>query len=171
MNDTLRSPLPHEALDRIAKQLAHERVDRGLLATLRRFHPMTHGRHSVFEVTQVLQAAGVPDASAASFLRWSVIVHCLALVRGAHGGRDAGEALFALGLKEGRLRQLLEADAPQLLDLLPLLARRVAAKSVTLDWTPLAKLALNADIDEKLADEARAWLARGFVAAQGRAAA
>ena len=161
---------PDAALLHIARQLAHERVDRGLLATLRRFHPVTHGRHSVFETTQVLHAAGVPDSSAGSFQRWAVVVHCLALVRGAHGGRGPGETLAAMRFSEGRLRHLLEADAPLLFDRLPLVARRAAAAGVVMDWWPLAKLLLNAGVNERSADEARGWLARGFIQAQSQLA-
>lgn len=142
--------------------------DMGLLATLRRFHPLTHGQHCVFETERVLHAAGVHPGSATEQLRWAVIVHCLALARGAISSRSPGEALAALRFSEPRLRQLLQADADLLLQLMPSLARRLHAAGQALDWWPLAKLVLNAGLNEPAADEARAWIARGFIQAAGR---
>ena len=155
---------PDEVVRRIARQLASPHVDTGLLAALRRFHPVEHGRYSVFETTQVLHAAGMePDND--GFVRWAVIVHCLALARGAVGSRSPGAALAALHFSEARMRQLLEADAPLLFDLVPMVARRFAGAGMAVDWWPLAKLLLAADVDEVRANEARAWLARGFIQA------
>lgn len=157
--DTFRAD---EAVRRIARHLATPHADMGLLAALRRFHPVEHGQHNVFEVTQVLHATRV-EPGEDMFLRWAVIVHCLALVRGACGSRGPGEALATMRFSEARLRQLLEADAPLLFDLMPLVARRLAAAAMVVDWWPLAKLLLNADLDEVRANDARAWLARGFI--------
>ncbi len=147
-------------------------ADMGLLAALRRFDPVTQGRACLFETTQVLLKAGVEDKlggadAVRQHLRWAVLVHCLALAKGAHqpGGRSPGEALANLSYSEGRLRQLLQADEALLLQLMPLLARRMAASGGSVDWVPLARLLLHADIDEPRADQARAWIARGYIQA------
>lgn len=159
-----------DPLQRIARRLASPQVDRGLLAALRRFHPAQAGRHNVFEVQQVLLDAGLdlaPDS--AQQPRWSLLVHCLALVQGAHLPRaDTGARLAELGLSEARLRQLMEADAPLLADLLPALARRLAAAGMAVDWWPLAELALgNRDHPASLAraDQARRRLVQGYLRA------
>ena len=151
---------------------AASQADMGLLAALRRFDPVTQGRACLLETTQVLLKAGVEDRlggadAARHHLRWAVLVHCLALAKGAHqaGGQSPGAALAGLQYKETRLRQLLQADAALLMQLMPLLARRLAASGVTVDWLPLARLLLHADIDEPRADQARAWIARGYLTA------
>ncbi len=166
---------PHETevardpLRSIANQLSSPRVDMGLLAALRRFNPLTDGRHSLFETQKVLLNAGIDlSADSQSQQRWALIVHCLAIVRGAHHGqRDTGAKLAGLGLSEGRLRQLIEADGPLLCDLLPTLARRLAAASVTLNWWPLAELALTLDDEDGRArsQRARLQIVQGFLRA------
>lgn len=140
--------------------------DAGLLSALRRFHPVTHGRHCALETERVLHRAGVHAGSADEHLRWAVIVHCLALVRGAFGTRGPGQALAHIGYGEPRLRQLLQADSSLLLQLIPTVARRLHAKGAAVDWWPLAKLLLHAGRNEPAADEARAWIARDFVGAR-----
>lgn len=139
--------------------------DTGLLSALRRFHPATHGRHCALETERVLHRAGVHSGSTEEHLRWAVVVHCLALVRGAVGTRGPGQALAQIGYGESRLRQLLQADAALLLHLMPTLARRLHAKGAAVDWWPLAKLLLHAGRNEPAADEARAWIANDFVGA------
>ena len=163
----------HDPLRAIAGQLSSPRVDRGLLAALRRFNPVSDGRHNLFEVQQVLLAAGIDlPADHPRQPRWALVVHCLAIVRGAHHAqRDTGAKLADLGFSEARLRQLLEADGPLLGDLLPTLARRVAAAGVSLNWWPLAELALDGDDGQDRARKARIDIAQGFLRATAAKAA
>ena len=96
------------------------------------------------------------------------LVHCLAIVRGAHHARrDTGTKLAELGFSEARLRQLIEADGALLCDLLPTLARRLAAAGVTLDWRPLAEMALALDDEsgQARAQRARLQIVQGFLRA------
>lgn len=164
----LLTPDP-DPLMRMALRLASPRVDMGLLAALRRFNPLSDGRHNLFEIQQVLLDAGL-DLAVDSRLqpRWALVVHCLAIVRGAHHERqDTGARLADLGLSEARLRQLIEADAPLLCDLLPLLARRLAAARTTLDWRPLRDMALALDdpAAQTRAEQARRRIVQGFLRA------
>ena len=158
-----------DPLRAIASRLSSPRVDMGLLAALRRFNPLSDSRHNVFEIQRVLLDAGI-DLSADSRLqpRWALVVHCLAIVRGAHHARrDTGARLADLGLGEARLRQLIEADAALLCDLLPSLARRLAAARVTLDWRPLAEMALALDDEggQARAQRARLQIVQGYLRA------
>lgn len=156
---------PHDPLRSIAAQLSSPRVDRGMLAALRRFNPLSDGRHNLFEVQAVLLAAGIDlSADDPRQPRWALVVHCLGIVRGAHHAqRDTGAKLAELGFSEARLRQLLEADGPLLADLLPTLARRLAAAGVTINWWPLAVLALDGDDGHERARQARLDIAQGFL--------
>ena len=158
-----------DPLRAIASRLSSPRVDMGLLAALRRFNPLSDGRHNVFEIQRVLLDAGI-DLSADSRLqpRWALVVHCLAIVRGAHHARrDTGARLADLGLGEARLRQLIEADAALLCDLLPSLARRLAAARIALDWRPLAEMALALDDEggQARAQRARLQIVQGYLRA------
>ena len=159
----------HDPLRAIAGRLSSPRIDMGLLAALRRFNPLSDGRHNLFEIQRVLQDAGI-DLSTDSRLqpRWALVVHCLAIVRGAHHARrDTGAKLAELGFSEARLRQLIEADGALLCDLLPTLARRLAAARVTLDWRPLAEMALALDDEsgQARAQRARLQIVQGFLRA------
>ena len=137
----------------------------GLLATLRRFDPIKQGRHSLFETSQVLMQADIHPGELHD--RWALVVHCLAIVRGAHHDqRDTGAKLADLKFSEARLRQLIEADGPLLCDLLPALARRLAAARVTLNWWPLADLVLTQDDEgQTRSQRARLQIVQGFLRA------
>lgn len=149
----------------IAAQLRDSGTDTGLVTALRRHHPVAERRRCLFELHQVLDRAGVIEGSESPrFDRWALLVHCLALARGAHRPDvGCGAVLAQAHLSEARVRQLVEADAAMLFDLLPLLARRLAAGGWTLNWWPLARLALNADLDEDRADAARSEIVRGWL--------
>lgn len=161
-------PAPRDPLRSIASQLSSPHADMGRLAALRRFDPRTESRYCLFETQQTLLAAGIDlPADDESQPRWALIVHCLALARGAHDSRrNTGAALFDLNYSDARLRQLVEADAPMLFDLLPALARRLAASGAALDWWPLAELALAVDRDEQRAQQASLRIVQGFLRAQ-----
>lgn len=157
-----------DPLRSIAAQLSSPGANMGMLAALRRFNPLTDGRHCLFETQQVLLGAGIDlPVDSPSQQRWALVVHCLAIVRGAHHDQsDTGAKLADLGLSEARLRQLLEADGPLLCDLLPALARRLAAARVTLNWWPLAELALTLDDEGPTRSQrARLQIVRGFLRA------
>ena len=157
-----------DPLRAIAAQLASPAVNTGMLAALRRFNPVSDGQHNVFEVQQVLLGAGIDlPASSPAQPHWALVVHCLAIVRGAHhDARDTGARLADLGLSEARVRQLIEADAALLADLLPALARRLSASGVTLNWWPLALLVLSLDDAEPARRQgARREIAQGFIRA------
>ena len=152
----------------IAAQLSSPGVNMGILAALRRFNPVSDGQHNVFEVQQVLLGADIDlPASSPAQAHWALVVHCLAIVRGAHHAqRDTGARLADLGLSEARVRQLIEADAALLVDLLPALARRLAAAGVTLNWWPLALLVLSlVDAEPARGQGARREIAQGFIRA------
>lgn len=157
-----------DPLHAIAAQLSSPGVNMGILAALRRFNPVSDGQHNVFEVQQVLLGADIDlPASSPAQAHWALVVHCLAIVRGAHHAqRDTGARLADLGLSEARVRQLIEADAALLVDLLPALARRLAAAGVTLNWWPLALLVLSlVDAEPARGQGARREIAQGFIRA------
>jgi hypothetical protein len=155
-----------DPLRSIAARLSSPGVSTGMLAALRRFNPVSDGQHNLFEVQQVLLSAGVDlPASSPAQPHWALVVHCLAIVRGAHHShRDTGARLADLGVSEARVRQLIEAEAALLADLLPALARRVAAAGVTLNWWPLALLVLSLDDgDPARGQTARREIVQGFI--------
>lgn len=157
-----------DPLRSIAAQLSSPAVNMGMLAALRRFNPVSDGQHNVFEVQQVLLGAGIDlSPSSPAQPRWALVVHCLAIVRGAHDKRvDTGARLADLGFKEARVRQLIDADAALLVDLLPALARRVVAAGVTLNWWPLVHLVVSLDGAESTrSQDARREIAQGFIRA------
>ncbi len=160
---------PRDPIAAIALQLASPHTPMGLLATLRRFDPMKQGRQSLFETTQVLMQADVHPGELHD--RWALVVHCLALVRGAHNGHsNPGAAMAAMQFSETRLRQLVQADAALLFDLMPRLARRLAAHGRAVNWWPLALMVLHTGRDEPRADTARSDVIAGYLGATARLA-
>ena len=95
-------------------------------------------------------------------------------MQGAHDGRsgpaEPGAVLAKLRFSEARLQQLVEASYPVLADLMPRLARRLAAAGVAVNWLPLSDLILYTDTgQEPLAQAARRRLVRHFLQAQRQA--
>ena len=157
---------PTDPLYAIAKKLSSATTSMGMVAALRRFNPVTDGQHNVFEIQHVLLDAGIDlAADSPAQQHWALIVHCLAIVRGAHHEkRDTGAQLAALGLTEARMRQLIDADGPLLVDLLPTLARRLASAGVSLNWWPLALLVLTQDDEDPTrSQDARREIVQGFL--------
>lgn len=160
---------PKDAIKSIAQQLSAPHTSMGLLATLRRFDPIKQGRHSLFETSQVLMQADIHPGELQD--RWALVVHCLALVRGAHDGHsNPGAAMAAMQFSEARLRQLVQADAALLFDLMPRLARRLAVYGRAVNWWPLALMVLHTGRDEPRADKARSDVIAGYLGATARLA-
>jgi CRISPR system Cascade subunit CasB len=153
----------------LAGRLKQSAFPTGDHALLRRMSPLNPGR-AVLPLYRLLHEAEIKSTEG-EIGRWALIVHCLALVRGDHDYTvRTGAALQEMGYSEARLNQLLAADFDLLVDLLPLLARRVASQRVSLNWLTLAELALWAGREETKADEARLRLARHYVQADAKAA-
>lgn len=167
--DTTSPPVPKDAVASLAGQLRH--ADTGTAARLRRFHPSHDGRAALFEAELLLHAAQVHPHDEAQRQRWALVLHCLAIAQGAHDPRaEPGAALARLHFSEARLRQLVEADEAVLADLVPRIARRLAAAGAVVNWRPLADLLLYAGVDEMRADQARRRLVDHYLRAQQPAA-
>lgn len=164
--DGIKSPVGS-----LAAQLAVlQQTDRGAFAKLRRFHPIDDPRASMFETERLLLRGGI-EAQGETRMRWALALHCLALAQGRHAaGPDhpkTGKVLHELGLSEARLKQLLEADAGSLFDLMPQLARRIGAAGKTLDWRPLVELLMHAGTaSEDRADSARRRIVQAYLQAE-----
>lgn len=169
MSETLMTEAPARPKDPIlslAGQLRH--ADTGTLARLRRHHPHL-SRGAGFDCERLLQAAGIPGDDG-SRERWALVLHCLALANGAHDPRPdhaAGAVLARLRFSEARVSQLVEADEAVLADLLPRVARRLAATGSSANWWPLAELVL-APPDSERGRKARSDIVRAFVAHAAR---
>jgi CRISPR type I-E-associated protein CasB/Cse2 len=100
--------------------------------------------------------------------RWAVIVLGLAILGELHrSGVRLGQALAGGGFSELRFARLLQADADQLADDLPLLARFLASKGIPTDWSAAARLMLSAGRADE--DDTRRHLARDYYGALARA--
>lgn len=149
---------------RLAALLSSDATSVGTVTALRRFDPVDRPGDAAFEVCALLDKVGIdaPPGTQA-YTSWSLVLHCLALTRGAHvRAIDVGRGLVDAHISETRVRQLLESDRPMLFDLLPRIARRLAASSQPIDWVPLARLALCVGIDETAAQQARLDIAHRF---------
>ena len=86
------------ALASIAKVLAHpgERISMGEHAALRRMNPLQPGPAAAIVCRLLLECdIALADNDDAQLLRWCVIVHTLALARGAHNkAMPIGKALW-----------------------------------------------------------------------------
>lgn len=159
------APAPADPVTRLLAGL--HKANTGTRARLRRFHPLQGGRPALFDSEGLLQDAGV-DAGAAQRERWAVLLHCMAITVGHTGGPalDAGQALKQIGVSEARVKQLVEADADLLCELLPRLSRRLASAGVAVQWWPLADLLLyTGTAFEERADMARRRIVRAFLRA------
>lgn len=175
MNETTTAPtLPPDGSDASRRdpvaslkwQLQHASM--ATLARLRRVHPQHDGRAALFETEWLLQSAGVWSRDDDEHDRWALVLHCLAIAQGRHARGSAfepGRVLARLRVSEARIKQIVEADAEVLADLIPRLARRLAADGATIDWWPLAELLL--DSGSPRADTARRRIVREYLNAIG----
>jgi CRISPR type I-E-associated protein CasB/Cse2 len=126
-------------------------------------------RHAV-ALYRLMDYVGISAADTDQVRRWGTIINALALCRGAHDrDRLCGAALHAARFSEERLAALLAADRDTLIDLLPRVARRLAATGERMDWRPLAALLLEVGRNDARADDIRSRIAREYVRAQSRA--
>jgi len=157
-----------DAVASLARQLQH--ASPGVLARLRRADAANGFMTALFEIEWMLQAADVEPQSQDQHRRWALALHCLAIAHGKHAReQEAGAVLHRLYAgKEARLRQLIEADFDVLSDLMPRLARRLAAANAALDWWPLVNLLLYTGTDQEArANSARQRLVQQFLRTQG----
>jgi CRISPR type I-E-associated protein CasB/Cse2 len=153
----------NQLLSSIAYEIASGRFGTGDLAALRRMDPAAPGRAATVAYRLLVDAVGDRD----ELERWLLVVHALALLRGGHDPKIAiGVALSAIEFSEARLQQLLSADWSVLRDLVPRIARRLAAQRARLDFAPLMRLILTVDRFPDEADSARLGIAKSFVRAQ-----
>jgi CRISPR system Cascade subunit CasB len=119
-----------------------------------------------FKVVGLVLDAALPGAAAArleSETRWAAIVIGLARLGSLHSAsadQRLGRVLAEAGYSEQRLARLLEGDAQRLVDELPSLARYLAAKSLSVDWTGATRLILSAGHDDE--DQTRRHIARDY---------
>jgi CRISPR system Cascade subunit CasB len=142
----------------------------GDLAALRRMDAR-HPPAAFFKLEGLVLDAHLPgdaDKREDSETRWAVIVQGLAHLGTLHAPRERlGGALAEAGFSELRFARLLQANADQLIDELPLLARFLAAKGVAADWAGAARLILSAGRPDQ--ETARRHLARDYYGAVARA--
>ena len=152
---------------RLAHRLADPDFPTGEHAAIRRMDPTAPGP-ALLALHRLLAATGI-DPPRLDEQRWALLAHSLALAHGRHDpAARSGKTLHAIGVTEARLSQLLAADFDVLTDLLPRLARRLAATGQAIDWLPFALLALHAGrpgYDEQSADRARLDIARSYARA------
>jgi CRISPR type I-E-associated protein CasB/Cse2 len=156
-------------LARLSLCFKDQRLGTGGEAALRRLDARHPDPRHAFALYRLLTELGISAPNPDATLRWSAIVNALALCRGEHRpSRRCGEVLYEIGISEPRLAMLLAADRETLIDLLPRLARRLAASGEAMDWWPLARLVLTVGSDPEEADKTRSRVARDYVRAQVR---
>lgn len=163
MND--QSDNSTTVIGKLAARLARADFPSGDHASLRRTSLTSPSPQAVIVAQRMLQAAGVHAYQEEEFRRWLLLLQCLALVRGAHNRRVAAGAGLAQALySEARLNRLLSADYRTLADILPRLARLLAAKQVSLNWQQLANLVLRVEREgyEDSTEKTKLEIARSF---------
>lgn len=169
------APPAKDVVASLAGQIKHAKP--GAYARLRRFDPTKNPQAAVFETEGLLHTAQVhirdDDQHHDLRERWALVLHCLAITQGAHDSRaEPGAVLATLRFSEARLQQLVEASYPVLADLMPRLARRLAAAGAAVNWWPLVHLMLHTDTDqEPVAQQARRRLVRHYLQSQRQASA
>lgn len=162
---------PLRLVSLISRRLRDGSLCPGEAAALRRLDPLAPDQRHLPALFRLLAEIEAP-LSDDDVARLALIAHALALARGLHDPNLApGRGLAGIALSEARLAALLAADFASLADLLPRLARRLAAQSCAIDWRPLASLAWTAGRYEDQAETIRRRLAADFVRATDQTAA
>lgn len=155
----------------LSRRLRDGTLGPGEAAALRRLDPSAPDRRHLPVLYRLLAEIEAPSANE-DVARLTLIAHALALARGLHNPDvRPGRGMAELGVSEARFAALLAADFAGLTDVLPRLARRLAAQSCAIDWRPLARLVWTADRFEDEAETIRRRLAADFVRVAKTAAA
>lgn len=137
-----------------------ERISMRDHAALRRMDPLDPAAAAMV-VYRLLHEREMPLQGHRLTQRWTVLVHALALSRGAHDPAvPIGRALWGMRYTEQRINQLLGADFDNLSQLVPRLARRLHSSGSRMDFAPLMRLVLAAGRNEERAGRARLEIAR-----------
>lgn len=156
---------------RIAGLLQHggNVLSTGDVALLRRMDPR-HPSSAFFKLEGTVLDAELPgevQAREDRETRWAAVVVGLAHLGDLHrpAGR-LGEALAEADFSELRFSRLLRADAEQLADEIPMIARYLAAKGVPADFSAAAWLILSAGQSNE--ERVRRNIARDYYGAMAR---
>jgi CRISPR system Cascade subunit CasB len=145
-------------------------LGRGDVAALRRMNPL-YPESAFFKVEGLLLDELLPGEAAARVeleTRWAAIVVGLAHLGPLHDPtRRLGFALVEADYSEIRFARLIRADADHLVDELPMLARFLSAKGVSVDWSAAGQLILSAG--GRSEEAVRRHLARDYYGALARA--
>jgi CRISPR type I-E-associated protein CasB/Cse2 len=164
-------PTRNQVIGAIARRLSDADVfGTGPLAELRRLDPT--GPLSEPALHRLL--TNVPEAwmKGDELRRWALIVHAMALAAPDHlsATERLGSALFAAGLKEGRLVNLLDATDDELLTAIPRVVRFLVARGHNLNAFALADLILSAGRhNEPWSERVRQRIAQDYYRAEARA--
>lgn len=141
----------------------------GDVAALRRMDPR-HPAAAFFKIEGLVLDSHLPgDAMGRADLetRWAAVIRGLAHLGTLHQpGLRLGEVLADSQYSELRFARLVRADAERLADDLPALARFLAAKRTSVDWTAAAQLILSADGPNE--ESVRRHLARDYYGSLAR---
>ena len=156
---------------------------RGDLAELRRMNPDSPDVSAFWRMMAEQDLLGSPPFES----RWALVLHGIALMtptsaqgggtRTAHDGLNpVGRALYLGGdpqrpsalCSEARLNRLLTARGPMLRALLARMFRMLGSEGVSFDWREMTQFILNADQDERRAEQGRRRIARAYYQAERR---
>lgn len=155
-----------------AHRLGDAEFPTGERAALRRLDP-THPGGRIAAVCRLLDKCGwdLERTSPDDLRRWTLVLHTLALMSGPgtnphDPAKPTGGTIADAGLSEARFARLLTARGPAFRDLLPRLARFLAAQHQRLDCAPLAELVFRESWNEERAEQIRLRLAAQYYAAR-----
>ena len=170
-------PTRNQIIARISGQLGAEHYPTGERAALKRMDPADPGPGAHAAAIRLLLKAGEEQGirSDIHLARWTLLIHSMALMSGPgrppHRWEEqdtAGAVMFHTSYSESRLLRLLEARGTTFDALLSRLARFLAAKGATVNWSDLAPLILEPEGSAN-AEKARLNLMRRFIAAERQA--
>ena len=145
-------------------------LSQGDIAALRRMDPR-RPPSAFFKVEGLVLDGHLPGDAARredQETRWATVILGLAQLGDLHReSRRLGAALAASGFSEIRFARLLQADAEQLVDELPSLARFLAAKGEPGNWASAARLILSTGRADE--ESTRRHFARDYYGAIARA--
>ncbi|WP_158306639.1 type I-E CRISPR-associated protein Cse2/CasB [Polymorphum gilvum] len=123
----------------LAQVIGAPDFDIGDRAALRRTNPDLLPGLPVFHrlLARINPSVNEQDAAV-----WGAILHVVALTAPNGHSLPAGEALCKAGLSESRFARLMAARNDALLDQVTIVARRLSASQMPIDWSHIAKLLL-----------------------------
>ena len=151
-------------ITKIAYGIKNQKIPSGDVAALRRMVPEDPSCAAFWKIVAFYLLGEIPEkepARSASELRWAVLLSAMTQMDDSHlAGHRLGNVLAEAGFSELRFTRILQAREQQLFSSIRTMARFLASKGQSVDWTDVARLLFYSE--QEASERTRRNIARDY---------